>query len=68
MDEIYRYSGAVMLFDKCIANNYNAETTASSIKKARANIMYRYKKENGLAPYAKIVLPGKFSIITDKEE
>ena len=55
----YEYNGAVMLFDKCIAYIKNAET------KARSNIAYRWKKENGYGPNQKITLPGRLIL---KEE
>lgn len=54
----YEYSGPVMLFDKCIAYIKSAETIAPSNAKARANIAYRWKKENGYGPNQKITLPG----------
>ena len=55
----YAYEGPVMNFDRCVANRWKGETTAPSEQKARSNLTYRYKKDNGLAPTAKITLPGK---------
>lgn len=55
----YQYDGPVMSFDNCIAHRWTAETTAPTEAKAKSNLAYRYKKENGLVPNTKIVLPGK---------
>ena len=46
----YEFVGAVMHFDKCIAYIKHAETIAPSEAKARSNIAYRWKKENGYGP------------------
>ena len=61
----YEYSGAVMLFDKCIAYIKSTETIAPSEAKARSNIAFRWKKENGYGPNQKITLPGRLIL---KEE
>lgn len=55
----YQYDGPVMRFDDCIQNRWKASTYAASEAKAKSNLAYRYKKENGLVPNAKITLPGK---------
>lgn len=57
----YVYDGPVMLFDKCVTNRWIERTRAPSVSKARSNLMYRYKRDNGLAPNAKIILPGKLT-------
>lgn len=59
----YQYSGPVMRFDTCIAHCWKATTIAPSEAKARSNLKYRFKKENSLAPNAKISLPGKFKLL-----
>ena len=59
----YQYNGPVVQFGKCTANNWKATTMAASEAQARNNFAYRYKKENGLMPYAKITLPGQISVI-----
>lgn len=61
----YEYSGPVMLFDKCIAYIKSAETTAPSEAKARSNIAYRWKKENGYGPQTKITLQGHMVLKED---
>ena len=55
----YQYDGPVMKFDNCIQRRWAAITVAPSEAKAKSNLTYRYKKENGLTPNAKITLPGK---------
>lgn len=67
MDNVYEFNGAVRLFDRIIAPNYTAQTTAPSVQKARSNLVYRYKRDNGYAKTAKITLTGKFTIIEQKE-
>lgn len=55
----YRYDGPVMRFDNCVQSRWKASTYAISEAKAKSNLAYRYKKENGLMPNTKITLPGK---------
>ena len=38
---------------------WKATTVAPTEAKAKSNLAYRYKKENGLMPNTKITLPGK---------
>lgn len=59
----YSYKGPVMEFDKIIANHWEASTWAVSADKARCNLSYRFKTENGRTPNAKITLPGKIVVI-----
>lgn len=62
MPEKYIYNGPVMKFDTCIKSRWSAETYAASAAKARSNLMYRFKKENGFEKSAKITLPGKLRV------
>ena len=55
----YYYNGPVMQFDKCFVPNWHGETTASSEKKARTNLIYQCKQQYGLSITAKLSLPGK---------
>lgn len=57
--KLYSYDGPVMEFDRCIANNWRSTTYAVSEKKARSNLVYQFKRDNGKAPTARISLPGK---------
>lgn len=55
----YQYDGPVMRFEDYIQHRWKASTYAQSESKAKSNLAYRYKKENGLMPNTKITLPGK---------
>lgn len=55
----YTYNGPVMEFDRCVDNHFKAETYAVSEKKARANLTYQWKMENGRIARTRIELPGK---------
>lgn len=56
---VYNYRGPVLKYDELIDHWWEAETTAESAKKARSNLIYRYKKEHDMASNIKISLPGK---------
>lgn len=58
----YIYSGPVKEFGYIISNKWEAETYAVSEKKARANLIYRYKREHGKVQAVKITLPGKLTV------
>ena len=57
----YQSIGPVILFDHCVQYRWKANTIAPSEAKARSNLAYRYKKENGLMPNANITLPGRLT-------
>ena len=57
--DLYSYTGPVTMFDRCVANCWKGETYASSEKKAKSNLIFQYKKQNGLIPVSKVNLPGK---------
>lgn len=63
----YYYNGPVMEFDKVIADHWTASTMADSEKKARSNLAYQFKMQNGKAPRSKITIPGKLNIIKGDE-
>lgn len=63
----YSYNGPVEMYGKCICDVYKAETTAPSLSKARSNLVYRFKKENGLETHVKISLPGKIVNLEDSK-
>ena len=56
---VYYFDGPVMRFENCVQNRWKASTYAPSEAKAKSNLSYRYKKENGLMANTKITLPGK---------
>ena len=57
--DLYSYTGPVTMFDRCVANCWKGETYASSEKKAKSNLIFQYKQQNGLIPTSKVNLPGK---------
>lgn len=59
----YRYDGPVMRFDSCVQYRWTATTVAATEAKAKSNLIYRYKKENGLLSSAKITLPEKLILV-----
>lgn len=60
----YKYSGAVMHYDKVIANNWKAETKAESEVRAITNFKYQFKQEAKMMPNAGgIKLMGKIIAI-----
>lgn len=61
---LYSYRGPVTSFGKIVVQFWYATTYAVSADKARNNLMYRFKQENGFLPGAKkIELPGKIILI-----
>ena len=52
----YIYDGCVLLFNDIIATNWHGETMAPTEAKARSNLIFQFKKQNGLAPSAKVSL------------
>ena len=59
----YSYDGPVREFDTCINLRWKASTYAPSEKKARSNLVYRYKKEHGKSANANIKLTGKIVMV-----
>ena len=59
----YRYCGPVKEFDNIINNKWEATTHAFSEKKARNNLIYRYKREHGKSADSKITLPGEVIVV-----
>jgi hypothetical protein len=63
---LYSYNGPVCEFDKIVSNRWEAQTYAVSEAKARANLVFRFKKETGRVPRSKITLPGKLVVEGDE--
>ena len=59
----YIYEGPVMYFDDYIVRKWKGETLAVSEKKARSNLAYKWKMENGYSRNAMIKLPGKIKLV-----
>ena len=57
--DLYSYTGPVTMFDRCVANCWKGETYASSEIKAKSNLIFQYKKQNGLIPASNVNLTGK---------
>ena len=60
---LYSYDGPVFFFGRCVDEYWNSETYAASEKKARSNLTYQYKQENGYLPNSKITLTGKITML-----
>lgn len=58
----YIYDGPVKEFDILVAEHWKASTYAVSEKKAKSNLAFQYKRENGLMPRTMISLPGKIKL------
>ena len=56
---LYRYEGAVLIFDRVVAHNYHAQTLASSAAKARNNIAYQYRRKANIADHIPVKLTGE---------
>lgn len=59
----YIYDGPVMEFNNLIAEHWKGETMAPSEKKARSNLIYKFKINNNRVASSKITLPGKIRIV-----
>ena len=55
----WSYQGPVLYFGRCIVESWSAFTSAPSEAKAKSNLTYRFKKENGYSPTTRISLPGE---------
>ena len=64
----YTYDGPVIAFDRCIAHRWRASTYAISESKARSNLTYQFKKQNDIVASYKISLPGKITMVENKQE
>lgn len=56
---LYRYEGAVLIFDRVVAHNYHAQTRASSTAKARSNIAYQFRRKANIADHIPVKLTGE---------
>ena len=65
--KLYHYNGPVLEFDKIVANHWSASTRAESEKKARSNLAYQFKMENGKMRRSMITIPGKLNIVEGDE-
>lgn len=63
----YSYDGPVLEFGRVVADRWSSSTYAPSEKKARANLIFQFKKQFNRAPNVKITLPGKIIELGGKE-
>ena len=61
---LYSYEGPVTQFNRVICSKWVGETIAVSAAKAKSQLIYRYKKEHGMVPSAKIEFPGKLILVS----
>lgn len=59
----YIYDGPVMEFNNLIAEHWKGETMAPSEKKARSNLIYKFKINHNRVASSKITLPGKIKLV-----
>ena len=52
----YIYEGPVFVFDNCVATKWRGETYAVTASKAKSNLIYQFKKQNGYSASAKVDL------------
>ena len=64
----YVYDGPVEVFGRCVANHWKGITLAESEAKARSNLAYQYKIQNGKIGRTKVTLPGKIRMVEQMEE
>ena len=62
MYKAYKYEGSVVNFARCIQEKWTEYTYAPSPQRARCNLAFRFQKEHGLLPHAKIYLPGELTL------
>lgn len=60
--DTYIYEGPVLLYGKVIAHYWTGETTATTLKKAKSNLVFKFKKDHGYSQKVVIDLPGKIYI------
>ena len=57
--KLYRYEGAVLIFDRVVAHNFTAETKAVSEAKAKNNIRWQFREAANVAAQIPVTLTGK---------
>ena len=63
---LYSYNGPVLEFNRIVANSWQGQTVAATEDKARSNLAFQFKRDNGRAPQSKITLPGKIVVEGDE--
>ena len=57
--KLYQYEGAVLIFDRVVANKFTAQTMAISKQKARSNIAWQFRKAGNVADHIPVTLTGE---------
>lgn len=57
--KFYTYEGPVMMFGICLADRWKGETWASSMKKARSNLTFQFKRQTNRLGTSNIYLSGE---------
>lgn len=60
----YYYEGPVLEFGRVISDKWIGETVATSVSKARSNLIFQFKKQTKKAANSKIALSGKIRLIS----
>ena len=60
MNKVYHYNGPVLRFGYVVEWDWDAYTTATTEKKALANLQSRYKKDHGYEQTARVELVEMF--------
>ena len=61
----YTYTGPVYLFDRIASELWHGETTAPSLRKAKSNLAYQYKKAYGLENHVPVKIAGQVMEVID---
>ena len=59
----YIYDGPVYEFEHLLTDHWKGETTAPSVKKAKSNLTYQFKKKTNRQANTKIRLTGKIKMV-----
>lgn len=55
----YYYEGPVVVFGRVVADNWFGSTRAKSIKKAKSNLIFQFKKQSNREVSTKVELTGE---------
>lgn len=56
---LYSYEGPVTIFGTCVQNMWRGQTIATSVKKARSNLVFQWKRDNNKSTNSRVELPGE---------
>lgn len=64
----YVYDGPVEAFGRYISRMWSGTTTAPTAEKARANLIFQFKKQHNMDPHTKIELVGKIYQVDERRK